>query len=72
MVDQIRVYQQSMYDFEVDVSIQGAIQQRIQQLGQQDLAVLATQQQANIQRIQNKRGHGAFKRMRQRFQAKHD
>ena len=64
MVDQIRIFKQYPYPFEVDYEIREALQRRIKEFSQHDLHMLAAQQSGNYTKSSS--GSGLFGGLRRK------
>ena len=60
MIDQIRLFQQKRYEFEVDTELQNALTHRMQEFALQDLQTLASLHDTNYTKIVNS---GKIKKM---------
>ena len=70
VIDQVRVFREHMYGFEADHAVQDALRHRIREMNSQDIHVLASQHEINYQKMSGTGITGAFRKMKEKLQAK--
>ena len=67
LVDEIRIFQETSYSFDVDSSLPGQLKQRIEEFSSQDIHVLAARHSSNYHQLSSDKGRkftSTFQKMR--------
>ena len=67
LVDQIRMFQEHTYSFEIDPSMEGLLRQRMEEFSSQDIHVLAARHSSNYHQLSSEKSRkisSTFQKMR--------